>query len=137
MKKNIEARRGGEAMSGFMVSLLISFLVGLTAFFVFIALCSLLLVKQDLDFDKLPYMLMCACVVSALTSGFILSRKQRIKGILAGSVASIPLLLIELLILFTLSDGALDKKVYLIIPVMIISGAAGGVFAANFKGKRK
>jgi len=137
-KKSANHIKTGRKMA---VPLLISFISGLAAFFILISLCSLLTVKQDLSFDSMPFMLMFSCIMSAVVSGFILARALEIKGLLAGSIAVLPLLLALVSLLLYMSGGVLSPMIYLLAPLMLIAGASGGIISANsrrvnFKRKR-
>ncbi len=136
-KFNDSNKSGSGSSSGFVRSMLFSFLVGIVAFFILVSAFSLMVTKRDISFDSIKYLLSAASVLSAFIAGYIMSRRMKVRGLFSGISVSIPLFLFEIIFVVILSDGLISGAVYLLIPMMIFASALGGIMAANMKQKRK
>ncbi|MDR1630644.1 MAG: TIGR04086 family membrane protein [Oscillospiraceae bacterium] len=139
MKKSNEKKKKAapSSIKSLVVPLITSFLSGMIVFFVCLSLSSALVVNQNMAFDKMSMLLMVSCILSAVVAGFVLSRNMQVKGLVAGVLAALPLMLVEILIIISMSDGHVSGTVYLLIPTMLVAGAVGGVSAVNMKPKKR
>lgn len=136
MKKSIEKnKRSSSAAREFLLPFAQSFFAGLLLYFICLSLFSLVVLKQNLSFNKMPLLLFISCLISAFGAGFVLSRRMQVKGLLAGVLAALPLMFVEMLILISMSQPEVGGHIYLLIPTMLVSGAVGGILAVNLKSR--
>lgn len=139
MKKSNEKKKkpSSSSIKAIVMPIVTSFLSGMIVFFVCLSISSALVVKQNMPFNKMSMMLMVSCILSACLAGFVLSRNLQVKGLIAGVLAALPLMLVEIVIIISMSDGHVSGTVYLLIPTMLLAGAVGGVAAVNMKTKKR
>ena len=127
----------GSSLREVLLPMGLSVILGLCVFFGVVSLFAFLAADHGLDLSAARYMLLAASVFSALAAGFFMARRMNARGLISGVVAALPLLLFEIIFIIAFSGGFVSGAVYAFIPVMIFAGAVGGIFAANFKIRRK
>lgn len=116
------------------IKALIGSLVGLVVFFILTALASFILWKNDADSEIFKYIMLIIGAVSAFIGGFVAVRPTRKNGIAVGALSALPSYLVIILISVLLSKSGVGAVGWVLLAVMILFSAIGGIVAVN---KRK
>lgn len=107
--------------------------IGLASVAVIICLLAVILVKFDIPTEYFKYLWFIPAVLSGLIAGAFTGKYVKSKSFLWGSLSAFAVGVICLLILLLVNSFAIDLITPLILPVFLLSGAIGGIVAANLK----
>lgn len=112
--------------------------IGTVLFFVFIALFSLASLKSDI-FSQSSYMPLglIAAAVSSFVGGFITVRPVRKNGALLGALTGLVQALLSSALLFFVNNRNSGTGIFILMAVIIVSGAVGGISAVNLNVRKK
>lgn len=138
MPSNKNKRSGNENNSSGMNRILISAAVGIAMFFVLISLVSLLALKSDIISQSMymPLGIFCGAV-SSFICGFIAVRPVRKNGAVTGALSGFANALVCSAAVFFINGNNAGKGIFILMAVMIVSGAIGGISAVNLKSRKK
>lgn len=108
--------------------------VGAAVFFALIALSSLIALRADMSQKILPVFVLVSGAVAGLVCGFTAVRPVGKNGLLLGAAASVLPYLIIIVISVCISHSGLGNYGWILLAVLVIASALGGVLAVN---KRK
>lgn len=119
------------------VDFILSIGIGLFFLITLLIMFSMLMINKDIAPKLLPFFMIIASVVSAFVSGFYLSRKIKFRGVIAGFISGLPLLLICLAILTIINKGKINSLPLALFLLTSISGILGGILSANTRKRFK
>jgi putative membrane protein (TIGR04086 family) len=125
---------GNADLRTVIIKALISSATGIIVFFIITAVLSLVGWKSDMPESAYKYMILAAGAISGFVCGFAAVRPIRKNGIAVGALSALPAYFIIVLISTTLSRTGISKIGWILLPVMIVFAAVGGILAVN---KRK
>jgi len=106
---------------------------GTIVILLFLLLFSLLMVKQDIPLAEINPIVVGVLIIGTFVSAFITSKIIKKKGYLLGMIVASCLYVIVLLFsMVVLGEGFSIASLFKLV-MMILSGAIGGIFAANAK----
>ena len=111
----------------------------LTAFALYIImLVSACLVALIFDINRYNYYIFSVVSLSlaGVASGFITARKKREKGMLYGTLYSLPSNITVMLVSATFNSFSIDYDLFLTFSLLVVCSAAGGVLSVNIKPKK-
>ncbi|MCL2530760.1 MAG: TIGR04086 family membrane protein [Oscillospiraceae bacterium] len=111
--------------------LLISAGIGLVVLGLLLLVAAGIALRLDLASSMLRYLAFGAAALAALVAGYIHVRSRRAQGLLFGALAAAVMYPIVLLISMAVSRGAPGAVAFILLPVMLLTGGAGGILAAN------
>ena len=114
-------------------TILISAITGLSTLIVFLLISSGLIVKNDYNSDIYIYLWYISTVFSGFTAGIIAGRLCKSKGIIWGSLSSLIVSIIQILILCIINNFSINFIIFMLIPFCVIPGALGGILSSNFR----
>ncbi len=120
----------------YLYSIIKGIIFGFSAFIVLICLFAFILTKADFSENQIRICAIVSAVLSSLISGFFSTRSIRKKGIYLGAASTIPLIIVVFLISLAFSGGNIGYTFFAVIPLMLLSGAIGGILAVNIRKKR-
>ena len=106
---------------------------GIATFLAMSLLAAFILTKKDLSYPVIRYVVVFAAALSAALAGFVAKRKNRIKGIVCGVLGGISVLIPVGALLFVFNGTGMAGEALLVIPAVILCGAAGGVISSNLR----
>lgn len=118
-------------------SLLSAFLtgncIGLFIFGVLASAFALILTKKDISNETVRYFLLFSAFFAAFSSSFYPAKKTKMKGFLVGLINGMIISIILILLLLIINKLNVTFHTFLIIPLAISGGTAGGIIASNMK----
>lgn len=121
--KNLNA--GAVVVIGAVISILL--------FVLLLCIFSYLIVKNDYPVEVYRYFWYIASAVAALTGGLASGRLCKSKGIIWGSLTAVIFGIVLISVLLAVNSFSVDFSIFLLLPVCIITGAAGGIISSNIK----
>ena len=106
---------------------------GIIFFLIGTLVTSFVLTKNDLSYRSIKYITFAVTAASAFIAGFIAKKKNRIKGIACGAIASSAVLALVYLILLPLNGFQVTEDAFLLLPSGLLFGVLGGVISSNVR----
>lgn len=111
--------------------------VGAIAFFALLALTAMFLLKSGIHQSTLPFMAIGIAGIASFISGYTAVRPLRKKGIAYGAFSTIPLAVVIIAAILIANKIGIGMNTLIMLPVMLILGAVGGITAANMRLRHK
>lgn len=105
--------------------------IGTAVFFVLTALASFVCLKNDSSPEAYGYFDLAIGTAAGFVCGFFATRPVKKKGLIIGTVSTMPMYLVVSCISILVSHGGLGLTGWLLGAVMLIAGAIGGIVAVN------
>lgn len=115
--------------------ILIGSAVGAAFFFILLALSALLALKQDMDPKNFDIIVLVVCALSSALCSYVSVRQIQKNGLILGMISAFALYFIVLIVVSIVNRAPLSTTGWAALGVMLVFGAAAGVFAANKKKK--
>ncbi|NLO45298.1 MAG: TIGR04086 family membrane protein [Clostridiales bacterium] len=109
--------------------------VGSAAFFLLLLMFASVILRFDIDSSVLAVFAFASAAIAAFISGFAAVRPTRKKGILAGALSVLPILIL-ITVISAITCGSPGQNMLIAAAVMIAGGAAGGISAVNMRRKK-
>lgn len=106
---------------------------GIAAFFVLFAVFAAVLLKGGVKQSLYPFIALGISALAAFVSGFAAVRPIRRNGILLGIFSSIPIIVVIIAALLITNRGDLGFFTLMMIPLMLLTGAVGGIVSVNMR----
>ena len=106
---------------------------GILSVIAVIAVFSTVIVNYDISFEMIKYCWIIVSVIAGFISGAVCGRFVKSKAILWGTLSSLIVLVFSFILILSFNGFVVSLFVLIMIPVFIISGASGGVIAANLR----
>ena len=118
--------------------IIIGSVTGTIIFFALIALFSAVSLKSDL-FSKSSYMPLglISAFFSSFIGGFITVRAIKKNGALLGALTGLIQALVSSAVVFFINERNSGTGIFILMTVIIIAGAVGGISAVNMKSRKK
>lgn len=117
--------------------LLRGLLSGIIVFVFLLSLAAAAIVKIGLGEKEITVAFIVCCSIAAAVSGFVCARKPKKNGILMGLAGSAPLLGMLIATVLLVNGGIAGNNMAIMIPLVLVFGACGGVMAVNMKKRVK
>ncbi len=111
--------------------LLLSSFFGVILFLVLSCLFSVIIMKNSAFSDKTLIFSLSALIVSSLLCGFLSAKKNKIKGVISGSISGFVMCAVIYLITAAASGFSFSYKAIIILPAVIISSIIGAILKKN------
>ena len=111
----------------------ISVLMGILVFCAVVSIGALIVMKKDIDLNKLPFILLIGCGAGSILCAFSAAKKLAFRGIISGVLSSSILTVFLLLLLFLLSGFYISGWYAAIMAVDLILGCVSGIAAKNMR----
>lgn len=105
--------------------------IGLIFFMISTFFAAFVLTKSDLTYKSIKIIIFVISMISAFITGFISKKKNKMKGIAAGAIATTILLCLIILIMLFVSGFHLKEEAFLLIPAAMSFGILGGIISSN------
>lgn len=105
--------------------------IGTVIFFVLTALASLICLKNDSSPEAYGYFDLAIGTAAGFVCGFFATRPVKKKGLIIGTVSTMPMYLVVTCISVIASHSGLGMTGWILGVVMLIAGAIGGIVAVN------
>lgn len=133
MYENVKTVDGGgfsSAALGFLKGACIAAILTLAVFLA----AALILSYTPLPESAIPYIAYIVQIIGAAVSGFIPAKRAGTRGILTGALSGVLYILIIWLVASLSSDGfLLNKHIFTMLAISLVSGALGGILGVNLK----
>lgn len=106
---------------------------GTIAFLCASLVAALILTKSDIAYHTIKYICFGIVAVSSFLAGFIGKKKTKMKGIVAGLLASSVLVLLIFALLIAANHCRFGEDAYLLIPSGLLFGVLGGIISSNMR----
>lgn len=133
-RKRKSAQQGNADLRTVIVKTLIGSVIGAVMFFLLVALMSLIVLKADMSQSPYKYMILGAGMISGFICGFAAVRPVRKNGIVVGALSALPMYLLAVTLATLNSRTGIGVIGWILLGVMIVFAAIGGILAVN---KRK
>lgn len=130
-KRRTKASSQTNEVKDIIIKALIGSAFGTIFFLILTALASLILWKQDADTPVYKYVLLLIGVVSGFVTGFIAVRPVRKNGLALGALSALPSYFIVILISSILARSGVGVIGWILLAIMVIFSAVGGIVAVN------
>lgn len=111
--------------------LLLSSLFGVILFLVLSCLFSVIIMKNSAFSDKTLIFSLSALIVSSLFCGFLSAKRNKLKGVISGSISGFVMCAVIYLITAAASGFSFSYKAIIILPAVIISSIVGAILKKN------
>lgn len=111
--------------------LLLSSLFGAILFLVLSCLFSIIIMKNSAFSDKTFIFSLITLIVSSLICGFLSAKRNKLKGVISGSISGLVMCAIIYLITAAVSGFSFSYKAIIILPAVIISSIVGAILKKN------
>lgn len=111
--------------------LLLSSLFGAILFLVLSCLFSIIIMKNSAFSDKTFIFSLITLVVSSLLCGFLSAKRNKLKGVISGSISGLVMCAVIYLITAIVSGFSFSYKAIIILPAVIISSIVGAILKKN------
>ena len=111
--------------------LLLSSFFGVILFLVLSCLLSIIIMKNSAFSDKTFVFSLAALVVSSLLCGFLSAKRNKLKGVISGSISGFLMCAVIYLITAAASGFSFSYKAIIILPAVIISSVIGAILKKN------
>lgn len=138
MPSKTKTKRPNDNESSGMNRVIISSITGTAIFFALISLFSVLAIKSDI-FSQSMYMPsgLLSAALSSYLCGFIAVRPVRKKGAATGALSGLIQALICAAAVFFINENKSGVGIFILMAVIIVFSALGGISAVNLKVKKK
>lgn len=111
--------------------LLLSSFFGVILFLILSCLFSIIIMKNSAFSDKTFIFSLITLVVSSLLCGFLSAKRNKLKGVISGSISGLVMCAIIYLITAAVSGFSFSYKAIIILPAVIISSIVGAILKKN------
>ena len=111
--------------------LLLSSLFGAILFLVLSCLFSIIIMKNSAFSDKTFIFSLITLIVSSLICGFLSAKRNKLKGVISGSISGFVMCAVIYLITAAVSGFSFSYKAIIILPAVIISSIVGAILKKN------
>lgn len=111
--------------------LLLSSFFGVILFLILSCLFSIIIMKNSAFSDKTFILSLITLVVSSLLCGFLSAKRNKLKGVISGSISGFVMCAIIYLITAAVSGFSFSYKAIIILPAVIISSIIGAILKKN------
>lgn len=111
--------------------LLLSSLFGAILFLVLSCLFSIIIMKNSAFSDKTFIFSLITLIVSSLICGFLSAKRNKLKGVISGSISGLVMCAVIYLITAIVSGFSFSYKAIIILPAVIISSIVGAILKKN------
>ena len=111
--------------------LLLSSLFGAILFLVLSCLFSIIIMKNSAFSDKTFIFSLITLIVSSLICGFLSAKRNKLKGVISGSISGLVMCAVIYLITAIGSGFSFSYKAIIILPAVIISSIVGAILKKN------
>ena len=110
-----------------------SVFMGVLVFIAATAIGALIVMKKDVEINKLPFILLIGCGAGSIICSFSAAKKLSFRGIVSGIMSSSILSVILLVLLFAASGFYVSGWYAAILTVDLILGCIAGIIAKNMR----
>ena len=138
MQKKTNSSRSKENGSSVYKKIIIGSLSGTVIFFILLFLFSCIALKSDV-FPMSAYMPLglVSAAISSLGGGFITVRPDKKNGMLLGALTGLVQALVSSAAMFFINERNSGTGIFILMAVIILFGAIGGMAAVNLKVRKK
>lgn len=111
--------------------LLLSSFFGVILFLILSCLFSIIIMKNSAFSDKTFIFSLITLIVSSLICGFLSAKRNKLKGVISGSISGLVMCAIIYLITAAVSGFSFSYKAIIILPAVIISSIVGAILKKN------
>lgn len=111
--------------------LLLSSFFGVILFLILSCLFSIIIMKNSAFSDKTFIFSLAALIVSSLICGFLSAKRNKLKGVISGSISGLIMCAVIYLITAIVSGFSFSYKAIIILPAVIISSIIGAILKKN------
>lgn len=111
--------------------LLLSSFFGVILFLILSCLFSIIIMKNSAFSDKTFIFSLITLIVSSLLCGFLSAKRNKVKGVISGSISGFVMCAVIYLITAVASGFSFSYKAIIILPAVIISSIIGAILKKN------
>jgi len=111
--------------------LLLSSFFGVILFLILSCLFSIIIMKNSAFSDKTFILSLITLIVSSLLCGFLSAKRNKLKGVISGSLSGFVMCAVIYLITAIVSGFSFSYKAIIILPAVIISSIIGAILKKN------
>lgn len=111
--------------------LLLSSFFGVILFLILSCLFSIIIMKNSAFSDKTFIFSLITLIVSSLFCGFLSAKRNKLKGVICGSISGFVMCAVIYLITAVASGFSFSYKAIIILPAVIISSVIGAILKKN------
>ena len=111
--------------------LLLSSFFGVILFLILSCLFSIIIMKNSAFSDKTFIFSLITLIVSSLICGFLSAKRNKLKGVISGSISGLVMCAVIYLITAIVSGFSFSYKAIIILPAVIISSIVGAILKKN------
>lgn len=111
--------------------LLLSSFFGVILFLILSCLFSIIIMKNSAFSDKTFILSLITLIVSSLLCGFLSAKRNKLKGVISGSISGFVMCAVIYLITAVASGFSFSYKAIIILPAVIISSIIGAILKKN------
>lgn len=111
--------------------LLLSSFFGVILFLILSCLFSIIIMKNSAFSDKTFIFSLITLIVSSLLCGFLSAKRNKLKGVISGSISGLVMCAVIYLITAIVSGFSFSYKAIIILPAVIISSIIGAILKKN------
>lgn len=111
--------------------LLLSSFFGVILFLILSCLFSIIIMKNSAFSDKTFIFSLITLIVSSLFCGFLSAKRNKLKGVISGSISGFIMCAVIYLITAIVSGFSFSYKAIIILPAVIISSIIGAILKKN------
>lgn len=111
--------------------LLLSSFFGVILFLTLSCLFSIIIMKSSAFSDKTFIFSLVTLIVSSLLCGFLSAKRNKLKGVISGSISGLVMCAVIYLITAVVSGFSFSYKAIIILPAVIISSIVGAILKKN------
>lgn len=111
--------------------LLLSSFFGVILFLTLSCLSSIIIMKNSAFSDKTFIFSLITLIVSSLLCGFLSAKRNKLKGVISGSISGFVMCAVIYLITAIVSGFSFSYKAIIILPAVIISSIIGAILKKN------
>ncbi len=137
MHNKTKSKRREDKSDNFLLKIFIGVLIGCIVFFVGTALYAMLSLKIGGEESYYKVIGWIIGFFSGASAGFASVRTIKEKGVLFGGVTGLLVSVIIASVLFIVNNSSAGRGIFILMPLMVAGGIAGGITAVNLKIKKK
>ncbi len=138
MAKSKKRASRGEDNSAFpLKSIIIGSVIGVVLFVVLLTVASAAVLSADIGKNLYQVIGLAAGALASFAGGFAAVRPVHKNGVPYGALAGIIQAIIVSIISFAANSASAGTKLFLLMGLMVLCSAAGGIAAVNLKRRRK
>lgn len=111
--------------------LLLSSFFGVILFLILSCLFSIIIMKNSAFSDKTFIFSLITLIVSSLLCGFLSAKRNKLKGVISGSISGLVMCAVIYLITAIVSGFSFSYKAIIILPAVVISSVIGAILKKN------